>query len=575
MKKVVFLFLITTFIISPGITFAQNFNQEVEVIHKMQRNNIIAPVVPVFADKGKKFAYKAFVNTGEWNKAVINNIETTEKYHHIKNPALSSDGNHYIYTYLKSGEEKKVRLDGEEYYSSEKTISAPFFSHDDKNIIFTLSDNNQQAVVINGEKQKNYTKVYVAPRYQFYSGNGNNYAYLAQQGEDMFIVYNGEKQKSFYSVSHPILNYSGDKFAYIAQESEENKQKAIYINDKKIGDYQDISDEFIFSPNGEKLAYVAKDNGYWFLFINGEKYSDPYYEIKNLIFSNDSNNISYVAKKDSSTIFIKGEKLPKKYGEVYHLIISPDENHYAFVSRNKDKEFVILDGNKGPEFAIGLSGYAPVFSPDSKHLVYKGSRFNKNNKRVFYIVIDNKKEIKAEGSIYTNVNQLNQDNGKNFVFEGNYVIYNSIRNKEEILRVKIKLDDKYAEDSSVNYSLINRLKGQILLQVESDGEAYYVYPKNNKKYFLGRPADAFNVMRELGLGVKHDFITSYTIYPDNVLGKILLDVEENGEAYYINPKDKRAYFLGRPADAFNVMRELGLGITNNDLNMIPSGSFNY
>jgi len=120
--------------------------------------------------------------------------------------------------------------------------------------------------------------------------------------------------------------------------------------------------------------------------------------------------------------------------------------------------------------------------------------------------------------------------------------------------------------------IVNRLKGRILLQVEKNGEAYYVYPKDSKRYYLGRPADAFSVMRKLGLGATHQFINNYTIYPDHVLGKILIDVEQNGEAYYIYPKDKKAYYLGRPADAFRIMRELGLGITNSDLNKIPEGS---
>ncbi|MEA2088921.1 MAG: hypothetical protein U9O55_03730, partial [Patescibacteria group bacterium] len=113
--------------------------------------------------------------------------------------------------------------------------------------------------------------------------------------------------------------------------------------------------------------------------------------------------------------------------------------------------------------------------------------------------------------------------------------------------------------------------GNILLQVEKNGEGWYVYPDNKKKYYLGRPADAFNVMRKLGLGATHQFINNYTIYPDYVLGKILIDVEQNGEAYYIYPKDKKAYYLGRPADAFSVMRDLGLGISNNDVRKINIG----
>jgi len=48
-------------------------------------------------------------------------------------------------------------------------------------------------------------------------------------------------------------------------------------------------------------------------------------------------------------------------------------------------------------------------------------------------------------------------------------------------------------------------------------------------------------------------------------GKILLQVEENGEAWYINPADEKRYYLGRPSDAFRLMQNLGTGITNKNL----------
>jgi hypothetical protein len=51
-------------------------------------------------------------------------------------------------------------------------------------------------------------------------------------------------------------------------------------------------------------------------------------------------------------------------------------------------------------------------------------------------------------------------------------------------------------------------------------------------------------------------------------GKIFLQVEQNGEAWYVNPDDSKRYYLGRPQDAFNIMRSLGLGITNIDLENI-------
>ena len=120
-----------------------------------------------------------------------------------------------------------------------------------------------------------------------------------------------------------------------------------------------------------------------------------------------------------------------------------------------------------------------------------------------------------------------------------------------------------------------QLAGRILLNVEGHGEAWYVYPEDNKRYYLGRPHDAFEIMRELGLGItEFDFqrLAQAGMNVDGDLnlarrlaGKIVLQVEKNGEAWYIYPKDLKKYYLGRPADAFRIMRELSLGITRENL----------
>lgn len=123
--------------------------------------------------------------------------------------------------------------------------------------------------------------------------------------------------------------------------------------------------------------------------------------------------------------------------------------------------------------------------------------------------------------------------------------------------------------NKVDQELSKKMKGKILLQVESNGEGWYVSPTNNKRYFLGRPSDAFNLMRELGLGISSkDFDSFNGVAPKRLSGKILLKVEDSGKAYYVNPVDLKMYFLGRPSDAFEVMRNLGLGISNNDIRKI-------
>lgn len=123
------------------------------------------------------------------------------------------------------------------------------------------------------------------------------------------------------------------------------------------------------------------------------------------------------------------------------------------------------------------------------------------------------------------------------------------------------------------YSSVNR-SGYILLQVEKNGEAWYVYPNNGNRYFLGRPDDAFSIMKQLSLGVKHDYLATTNIFPARLKGLILLDVERNGEAYYIYPQDGKKYYLGRPADAFHIMSQLGQGISNAGLANISIGKTN-
>jgi len=176
-------------------------------------------------------------------------------------------------------------------------------------------------------------------------------------------------------------------------------------------------------------------------------------------------------------------------------------------------------------------------------------------------------------------------------------------------------------------AMYSRLKGKIMLKVEDYGKAYYVNPKKEIVHYLGHPDDAFSVMKEQGVGITNNDLYKIPVgvndnsidtdgdglseYLENTLGlnsskrdtdgdgigdkeelisgqnpwgegkqnidnifsskqkgKILLQVENNGEAWYVNPTDGKRYFLGRPADAFNVMRDLGLGISNKDFNSL-------
>lgn len=120
--------------------------------------------------------------------------------------------------------------------------------------------------------------------------------------------------------------------------------------------------------------------------------------------------------------------------------------------------------------------------------------------------------------------------------------------------------------------MVNRVRGRILLAVESRGEAWYVDPASNKRIYMKDGNAAFSIMRNMGLGISNANFTKLEggdlSLRERLSGKIVLRVEALGEAYYIDPTDKQLHYLKNGQEAYRIMRELGLGISNNDLSII-------
>lgn len=184
--------------------------------------------------------------------------------------------------------------------------------------------------------------------------------------------------------------------------------------------------------------------------------------------------------------------------------------------------------------------------------------------------------------------------------------------------------------------LAQRLSGKILLQTEGNGEAWYVNPLNLQRIYLKDGAAAYKLMRELGLGITDanlskipvgiesrfkdtdtdsdglsnqleeglktdpniqdtddDGYNDYTeitgsynplgsgklSYDSKLIGslrgRILLQVESKGEAWYLNPGDGKRYYMKDGDAAYQIMRYLSLGITDDDLSKISIANSDY
>jgi hypothetical protein len=148
----------------------------------------------------------------------------------------------------------------------------------------------------------------------------------------------------------------------------------------------------------------------------------------------------------------------------------------------------------------------------------------------------------------------------------------------------------------VDSALTRKLAGRILLQVENHGEAWYLDPTTLKKYYLADGSSAYTALRTFGLGIKNTDLEKIPVggqlvangSPSSLMGsvksnsqlvnrlkgKILLQVENHGEAWYVNPVDGKRYYMANGGAAYQIMRNLSLGISNSNLRKISVGDIN-
>lgn len=129
-----------------------------------------------------------------------------------------------------------------------------------------------------------------------------------------------------------------------------------------------------------------------------------------------------------------------------------------------------------------------------------------------------------------------------------------------------------------------------MLQVESHGEAWYVNPADGKRYYMKDGSVAYNMMRSFGLGITDTdlakipvvdseqsmkdsaSVCSANLTASRVKGKIILQVQQHGEAWYVHPDKCRRIYMKDGGVAYQIMRFLSLGITNADLAKLPEGN---
>ena len=171
---------------------------------------------------------------------------------------------------------------------------------------------------------------------------------------------------------------------------------------------------------------------------------------------------------------------------------------------------------------------------------------------------------------------------------GSVISENSLGNNIE----SVYKDEKSALSKIIDKKLAAKLAGYILLQVEAKGRAWYLDPKSLNRYYLADGLSAYQALRQFGLGITNKDLSKIPVaptsalpgdynklnnnlgfYPNRLKGKILIQVENRGEAWYVNPRDGFRYYLANGEAAYQIMKQLSLGITNKNIQKIGVGDF--
>lgn len=185
---------------------------------------------------------------------------------------------------------------------------------------------------------------------------------------------------------------------------------------------------------------------------------------------------------------------------------------------------------------------------------------------------------------------------------------------------------------SLASSLPFELRGQFLIQVENKGQAWYVDYENGLRHILN-PNSFLEVARQNSLGISNNDLKKIPLAVDNRLikvdsdqdglddrlekaigtnpfnsdsdsdshvdaleiknhynplgsgrlpidlnftkklaGKFLLQVEGQGELWYLSPRDNLRYYVGDYEDLLKIISILGRGINNENINLIIDAS---
>ena len=200
-----------------------------------------------------------------------------------------------------------VVVDGKEQKQYDEILAGTLaFSHDSRRVAYTGEVGSKRMVVVDGEEGKAYDAI--ASSSPVFSPDCSRFAYGGRSGDGWFMVVDGKEGKRYQALrGDPIALFSGDSKRVVYTAGTATKQVVAVVDGKEGKGYDDIVG-LVFSPDGRRIAYAAKEGAKQFVVVDGKEergYDAIVGDRQELIVFDSDDSFHYLAVKGGGLYMIE------------------------------------------------------------------------------------------------------------------------------------------------------------------------------------------------------------------------------------------------------------------------------
>lgn len=379
-------------------------------VAEMRKYSWIMPGTPVQSPDKKRMGYVATRNDNTY--AVIDGIEQ-KPYYDIGTPPIFSPNSKRV-AYAATRDNKWVIVvDGVEGAEYDQITQNPMFSSDGRQIAYAARRNGSGYAVLNGIEQRKYNSV----RWLVFSPDGKRLAYWARKDNGkQVIVIDGVEGKEHERIIHHIFSPDGQRVAYVVIR---DGKRIIAVDGIEGKEKCDIIREIVFSQDGKYVAYEGVRDELHFVGLTGEVYNikrgdkmvsimqekvqgvGGYDWVYGITFSPDGERLAFIATRDGKSFAIVDGVEQNEYEQIGPPAFSSDSKNIAYAAKREDKCSLVVNGIEGAEFDSPLSNFIVPMYPvrpinNAQIQIYTAPGviiFDPRNPNKFYTVVRKDKGI--------------------------------------------------------------------------------------------------------------------------------------------------------------------------------------